>query len=41
MKKNIETLIDASREVGVEVNTEKTEYMLMSYHQNEGQNHDM
>jgi hypothetical protein len=39
MKKNTETLIDASREVGLEVNTEKTVYM--SHHQNAGQNHDI
>jgi hypothetical protein len=40
-KKNTETLIDASKEVGLEVNTEKTKYMLLSCHQNAGQNHDM
>jgi hypothetical protein len=39
--KNTETLIDTSMEDGLEVNTEKTKYMLMSYHQNAGQNHDM
>jgi hypothetical protein len=27
------------KEVGVEVNTEKTKYMLLSHHQNAGQNH--
>jgi hypothetical protein len=32
-------LIDASKEVGLEVNTEKTKYMLPSCHQNAGQNH--
>jgi hypothetical protein len=37
MKKNMETLIDASKEVGLEVNTEKTKYMLLSHHQNAGQ----
>jgi hypothetical protein len=41
IKKNIETLIDASKEVGLEVNTEKTKYMLLSRHQNVGQNHDI
>jgi hypothetical protein len=41
VKKNTETLIDASKEVGLEVNTEKTKYMLLSRHQNAGQNHDM
>jgi hypothetical protein len=36
IKKNMETLIDASKEVGLEVNTEKTKYMLLSRHQNAG-----
>jgi hypothetical protein len=38
MKKDTETLIDASKEVGLEVNTEKTKYMLISRHQNAGRN---
>jgi hypothetical protein len=33
------TLTDASKETGVEVNMEKTKYMLLSCHQNVGQNH--
>jgi hypothetical protein len=37
----METLIDASKEVGLEVNTEKTKYMLLSRHQNAGQSHDI
>jgi hypothetical protein len=37
IKKNAETLIDASMEVGLEINTEKTKYMLLSHHQNMGQ----
>jgi sorting nexin-29 len=37
-KKNIETLIDASKEVGLEINAEKTKYMTLSRHQNVGQN---
>jgi hypothetical protein len=37
--KNTETLIDASKEVGLEVNAEKTKYMLLSPRQNAGQNH--
>jgi hypothetical protein len=41
IKKNMETLIDASKEVGLEINTEKTKYMLLSNHQNVGQNHDI
>jgi hypothetical protein len=36
----METLIDASKEVGLEVNTEKTKYMLLSRHQNAGQTYD-
>jgi hypothetical protein len=34
IKKNTETLIDASKEVGLEINVEKTKYMLQSHHQN-------
>jgi hypothetical protein len=37
IKRNTETLTDASKEVGLEVNTEKTKYMLPSRHQNPGQ----
>jgi hypothetical protein len=33
IKKNTETLIDASKEVGLEVHAEKTKYMLLSHHQ--------
>jgi hypothetical protein len=39
IKKNTEALLDASKEVGLEVNPEKTKYMLMSCSQNIGQNH--
>jgi hypothetical protein len=38
MKENTETLIDASKEVGLEINVEKTKYMLLSCHQNVGRN---
>jgi hypothetical protein len=38
IKKNIETLIQASMEAGLEINVEKTRYMLLSRHQNTGQN---
>jgi hypothetical protein len=38
IKENTETLIDASKEVGLEINVEKTKYMLLSRHQNVGQN---
>jgi hypothetical protein len=36
IKKKTHILIDPSKEVGLEVNTEKTKYMLLSRHQNEG-----
>jgi hypothetical protein len=41
IKKNTVTLIDASREVGLEINIEKTKYMLVSFHENAGQNLDI
>jgi hypothetical protein len=37
IQKNTDTLIDDSKEVGLEVNTENTECMLMSHHQKAGQ----
>jgi hypothetical protein len=41
IKKNTQTLIYPSKEVGLEINTEKTKYMLLFRHQNTGQNHDI
>jgi hypothetical protein len=41
IKKNTETIIDASKEVGLEINVEKTKYTLLSRHQNTGQNRDI
>jgi hypothetical protein len=41
IKKNTETLIAASKEVGLEENTGKTTYILLCRHQNAGQNHDI
>jgi hypothetical protein len=41
IKKNTQTLFNASEEVGLEINAEKTKYMLLSRHQNAGQNHDI
>jgi hypothetical protein len=41
IKKNTETLIDASKEVGLEINVEKAKYMLLASHQNLGQNWDI
>jgi hypothetical protein len=37
INKNTQTLIDASKEVGLEVNVEKTMYMLVTWDQNAGQ----
>jgi uncharacterized protein YwlG (UPF0340 family) len=39
VQKNTEALLDASKEVGLEVNPEKTKYMLVSYSQTIGQKH--
>jgi hypothetical protein len=36
IKKNTEALLDASKKVGLEVNPEKTKYMLMSCSQKTG-----
>jgi hypothetical protein len=41
IKKNTEALVVASKEIGHEVNAEKTKYMVMSRDQNAGQNHNM
>jgi hypothetical protein len=41
IKKNTQTLIDANKEVGLQVNTQKTKYMLLSHYHNAGQNHDI
>jgi hypothetical protein len=41
IRKSTETLIDASKEVGLEINIRKTKYMLLSRHQNVGQSRDI
>jgi hypothetical protein len=41
IKKNTKTLIDASKEVGIEINVDKTKYMLRSRHQSVGQNREI
>jgi hypothetical protein len=41
INKNEETLIDGSKEVGLEINVEKTKYMLLSRQQNVGQIRDI
>jgi hypothetical protein len=38
IKGNTETLLEASRETGLEINAEKTKYMIMSRRPNSGQN---
>jgi hypothetical protein len=41
IKKNTETFVLASKEIGLEVNAEKTKYMAMSRNQKAGQNHNI
>jgi hypothetical protein len=41
IKKNTEALLEASREFGLEVNTEKILSIWLSCHQNVGQNHSL
>jgi hypothetical protein len=41
IKENTEILIYASKEVGLEINVDKTKYMLLSRHQNVVQNRDI
>jgi hypothetical protein len=37
IKENSETLLEASRDVGLEIKAKKTKYMIMTHHQNLGQ----
>jgi hypothetical protein len=39
VKKNAESLVIASKEIGLEVNAEKTKHMVMSRNQNAGHSH--
>jgi hypothetical protein len=41
IKKNTETLTHASKEVDLDINIAKTRYMVLSRHQNVGQNPDI
>ena len=41
IEKNTEALVIASKEIGLEVNTDKSRYMVMSRDQNEGRSHSM
>jgi hypothetical protein len=34
IKENTETLLDASKDIGLEINAEKTKYVIMSHHLN-------
>jgi hypothetical protein len=38
IKENSETLLEASRDIGLEISAEKTKHMIMSHHPNSGQN---
>jgi hypothetical protein len=38
MRENTETLLEASRDIGLEINAEKTKYMIISHHPKSGQN---
>jgi hypothetical protein len=38
IKENTETLLEASRDIGLEINAEKTKYVIMSRHLNSGRN---
>jgi hypothetical protein len=38
IKENSETILEASRDIGLEINAEKTKYMITSHHPNSGQN---
>jgi hypothetical protein len=41
IKENAENLVITSKEIGLEVNAEKTKYVVMSQNQNAGQNHNI
>jgi len=41
VKENADALVVASKEIGLEVNADKTKYMVMSRNQNAGQSHGM
>jgi hypothetical protein len=41
IKENTESLLEARRDVGIQINAEKTKYMIMSHHLNSGKNQHM
>jgi hypothetical protein len=38
IKENLELLLKVNRDIGLEINAEKTKYMIISHHLNSGQN---
>jgi hypothetical protein len=38
IKENTETLLEAIKDIGLEINAEETKYMIISRHPNSGQN---
>jgi hypothetical protein len=38
IKEDTEILLEASKDIGLEINTDKMKYMIMSHHMNSGQN---
>jgi hypothetical protein len=38
IKENTEKVLEANRDIGLEINAEKTKHMIMSRHPNSGQN---
>ena len=41
VEENAETLVGATKEIGLEVNADKTKYMIMSREQNAGRSYNM
>jgi hypothetical protein len=41
IKENTETIFDASRDIGLQVNAKRTKYVITSRHQKSGQNHNI
>jgi hypothetical protein len=41
LKRNMETLFDHNKQVGIDINAEETRYELLSRHQSAGQNYNI